>query len=172
MVISVRNPLSCKTEVQLFKKDLYFTEVYDWIVILSPKNWYFQHSWLHNNNNTRQESVLSSFQYDGDKHSLANEPGVNSGFYRLQNCKPKHSSWNWRTFIHSIMWGLWWQGDRVTRDAFSAFFALVYSKMDGSSERVSHIIVNEDDLVVVGKAFTHALIMCNTLPFEICKSSI
>ena len=62
--------------------------------------------------------------------------------------------------------------DGVTRDAFSAFFASVYSKMDGSSERVPRTIVDDDDLVAVGKAITHAFIMCNIFPFEICKSSI
>ena len=36
VVISVRNPCTCKTEVQLFKEDSYFTEVYDWIGSLSP----------------------------------------------------------------------------------------------------------------------------------------
>ena len=36
MVISERNPCTCKTEVQLFKEDLYFTEMHDWIQSLSP----------------------------------------------------------------------------------------------------------------------------------------
>ena len=63
-------------------------------------------------------------------------------------------------------------GDGVTRDVFSAFFSSVYSEMDGSSEHVPHTIVDDDDLVAVGKAITHAFIMCNIFPFEICKSSI
>ena len=62
-------------------------------------------------------------------------------------------------------------GDGVTRDAFSAFFASFYLKMDGSNERVSCTFVDDDDLVV-GKTITHASIMCNIFPFEICKSSI
>ena len=44
--------------------------------------------------------------------------------------------------------------------------------MDGSNERVPRNIVDDDDLVAVGKAITHAFIMCNIFPFEICKSSI
>ena len=36
VVISVRSPCTCKTEVRLFKENLYFTEVYDWIGSLSP----------------------------------------------------------------------------------------------------------------------------------------
>ena len=36
MVISVRNPCTCKTEVRLFKENSYFTELYDWIRSLSP----------------------------------------------------------------------------------------------------------------------------------------
>ena len=36
VVISVRNPCTCKTEVRLFKENSYFTEVYDWIGSLSP----------------------------------------------------------------------------------------------------------------------------------------
>ena len=44
--------------------------------------------------------------------------------------------------------------------------------MDGSSERVSRTIVDDDDLIAVGKAITHAFILCNIFPFEICKSSI
>ena len=63
-------------------------------------------------------------------------------------------------------------GEGVTRDAFSAFFALVYSKVDGSNERVPRIIVDDDDLVAVGKVITHASIMCNIFSFELCKSSI
>ena len=63
-------------------------------------------------------------------------------------------------------------GDGVTRDAFSAFFVSFYSKMDGSNERVSCTFDDDDDLVVVRKAITHAFIMCNIFPFEICKSSI
>ena len=51
-------------------------------------------------------------------------------------------------------------GNGVTRDAFSAFFASVYSKMDGSNERVPRTIVDDDDLVAVGKAITHAFILC------------
>ena len=62
--------------------------------------------------------------------------------------------------------------DGVTRDAFSAFFASVYSKMDGSNERVPSSIIDDDNLVVVGKAITHAFIMCNISTFEICKISI
>ena len=63
-------------------------------------------------------------------------------------------------------------GDGVTRDAFSAFFGSVYSKLDGSNERVPRTIVDCNDLVAVGKAITHAFIMCNIFLFEICKSSI
>ena len=63
-------------------------------------------------------------------------------------------------------------GNGVTREVFSAFFGSVYSKMDGSNELVPHTIVDDDDLVAVGKAITHAFIMCNIFPFEICKSSI
>ena len=45
--------------------------------------------------------------------------------------------------------------------------------MDGSNERVSRaIVVDDDDLVAVGKAITHAFILCNIFPFEICKSPI
>ena len=44
--------------------------------------------------------------------------------------------------------------------------------MDGSNERVSRAIVDDDDLVAVGKAITHAFILCNIFPFEICKSPI
>ena len=44
--------------------------------------------------------------------------------------------------------------------------------MDGSNERVPRNIVDDDDLVAVGKAITHAFIMYNIFPFEICKSSI
>ena len=36
VVVFVRNPCTCKTEVRLFKENLYFTEVYDWIGSLSP----------------------------------------------------------------------------------------------------------------------------------------
>ena len=36
VVISVRNPCTCKIEVRLFKENSYFTEVYDWIGRLSP----------------------------------------------------------------------------------------------------------------------------------------
>ena len=36
VVISVRNPCTCKTEVRLFKENSYFNEVYDWIGSLSP----------------------------------------------------------------------------------------------------------------------------------------
>ena len=36
VVISVRNPCTCKTEVRLFKENSYFTEAYDWIGSLSP----------------------------------------------------------------------------------------------------------------------------------------
>ena len=36
VVISVRSPCTCKTEVRLFKENLYFTEVYDWIGSSSP----------------------------------------------------------------------------------------------------------------------------------------
>ena len=36
VVISVRNPFTCKTEVRLVKENLYFTEVYDCIGSLSP----------------------------------------------------------------------------------------------------------------------------------------
>ena len=62
--------------------------------------------------------------------------------------------------------------DGVTRDAFSAFFASVYSKMDESNERVPRTIVDDDDLVAVGKAITYGFILSNTFSFEICKSSI
>ena len=62
--------------------------------------------------------------------------------------------------------------DEVTRDAFSVFFASVYSKMDGSNERVPSSIIDDDNLLVVGKAITHAFIMCNISVFEICKTSI
>ena len=34
--ISVRDPCTCKTEVQLFKENSYFTKVYDWVGSLSP----------------------------------------------------------------------------------------------------------------------------------------
>ena len=44
--------------------------------------------------------------------------------------------------------------------------------MDGSNERVPRTIVDDDDLVAVGKAITHAFILCNIFPFEMCKSSI
>ena len=56
-------------------------------------------------------------------------------------------------------------GDGVTRDAFPAFFASFYSKMDESSERVPRTIVDDDDLVAVGEAITHAFIMCFTCIF-------
>ena len=36
VVISVKDPCTCKTEVRLFKENSYFTEVYDWIGSLSP----------------------------------------------------------------------------------------------------------------------------------------
>ena len=55
--------------------------------------------------------------------------------------------------------------DGVTRDAFSAFFALVYSKMDGSNESVPRTIVDDDDLVAVGKAITYGFILSNIIPF-------
>ena len=55
---------------------------------------------------------------------------------------------------------------------FQFFFVSFYSKMDGSHERVLCTFVDDDDLVVVRKAITHAFIMCNIFPFEICKSSI
>ena len=63
-------------------------------------------------------------------------------------------------------------GDGVTRDAFQLFLRRFTQKMDGSNERVPRNIVDDDDLVAVGKAITHAFIMCNIFPFEICKSSI
>ena len=43
--------------------------------------------------------------------------------------------------------------------------------MNGSNELVPCTTVDDDDLAAVGKAITHALIMC-IFPFEICKSSI
>ena len=60
-------------------------------------------------------------------------------------------------------------GDGVITDAFSGFFASVYSKTNGSNEYVPRTIV---ELVAVGKAITHAFIMCNIFPFKICKSTI
>ena len=44
--------------------------------------------------------------------------------------------------------------------------------MNGSSERVPRAIVDDDDLIAVEKTITHAFIMCNIFPLEICKSSI
>ena len=44
--------------------------------------------------------------------------------------------------------------------------------MDGSNERVPRTIADDDELVAVGKAITHAFVLCNIFPFEICKSSI
>ena len=53
---------------------------------------------------------------------------------------------------------------------FQLFFESVYSKMDGSNELVPRTVVDDDDLVAVGKVITHALIMCNIFPWHLLCS--
>ena len=63
-------------------------------------------------------------------------------------------------------------GDGVTRDAFSAFFQSLNEKMDGVFEKVPASNYDEEELEVVGKIITHAYILYNVFPVEICQSSI
>ena len=232
VVISVRNPCTCKTEVRLFKENSYFTEVYDWIGSLSPVEFFNivdyttvitpdkkVYSAVFNMLETNAplpmtpEGTVAFTGYRLADQSAVNEIGELSHIQSVEDCGKDHTSHCYnllqqeriqeyeklkpliyatvsRENIYHDMINLYKKrnttthqlqlsfdneeasGDGVTRDAFSAFFASVYSKMDGSNERVPRTIVDDDDLVAVGKAITHAFILCNIFPFEICKSSI
>ena len=232
VVLSVRNPFTCKTEVRLFKENSYFTEVYDWIGSLSPVEFFKivdyttiitpdrkVYSAVFNMEETNTpllmtpEGTVAFTGYKLASQNVVHEIGESSNIPSVEDCSEDYISHCYnllqqlriqeyeklkpliyatvsRENIYHDMINLYKKrntanhqlqlsfdneeasGDGVTRDAFSAFFASVYSKMDGSNERVPRTIVDDDDLVAAGKVITHVFIMCNIFPFEICKSSI
>ena len=232
MVISVRNPCTCKTEVRLFKENLYFTEVYDWIGSLSPVKSFNivdyttiittdkkVYSAVFNMVETNSplpltpEGTMAFTGYRLRDQSVVNKIGEFSYIPSAEDCGEDHTSHSYNllqqeriqeyeklkpltyatvsqennyhdmislyknrnTTTHQLQLSLDNEeasGEGITRDAFSAFFASVCSKMDGSNERVPRTIVDDDDLVAVRKTITHAFILCNIFTFEISKSSI
>ena len=62
--------------------------------------------------------------------------------------------------------------DGVARDAYSAFFSGVYTRMDGCYEKIPSPNFDEADLEIIGKVITHAFIQHNLFPVELSKASL
>ena len=63
-------------------------------------------------------------------------------------------------------------GDWVSRDAYSAFFESVYSKMEGHFEKFPSTCLEEDELNILGRVMTHAFILFDVFPVALCKVSM
>ncbi|XP_066913460.1 uncharacterized protein [Clytia hemisphaerica] len=64
------------------------------------------------------------------------------------------------------------EGDGVSRDVFAAFFAELYTKMDGDNEKIPTIDMDETDLEVIGKVITHAYLLHGLYPFKIAHCAM
>lgn len=63
-------------------------------------------------------------------------------------------------------------GDGITRDAFSCFFQAVYAKFDGENEVVPRQLLEDSELIVIGKVITNAFITQDVFPLKICRCSL
>lgn len=65
------------------------------------------------------------------------------------------------------------EGDGVTRDAYSAFYAELYNKFDGEREKIPNVMnFPEEDLETIGKIIHHGFIQFGLFPFTFCKATI
>ena len=246
VIVSVRNPITTKTEVRIFKDTSYFTEVYHWIgslslvenfniidyktvvtpdkkvysavfnmvvtdapIPMSPEGSVAFSGYGISDNNSQMEVTVSenrtllsqpldeSFvpvddagETSGSVHCTSYDTLQQHRIQEYEKLKPVTHAVISRENVYRDMINLYKKrnivnhklqlsfeneeayGDGVNRDAFSCFFSSIYTKMDGSTERVPRSNFDEEDLVITGKIITHAFVLCNIFPFEICKSSI